>query len=100
MFRMKNNLQLTFMLEQVLDIKGMGLPQCLLLRDTWWIGLMALWKIKEISMIFVSQISRTLTTDSRAWTLAFRPLMNRLKLFRIRFLSYNMERKTEGKTTG
>jgi len=46
------------------------------------------------------QISRTLTTDSRAWTLAFRPLMNRLKLFRIRFLSYNMERKTKGKTTG
>jgi len=57
---MKNSLQLTLMLEQVLDIKGMRFPQCLLLKDTWWIELMTLLKIKEISMIFVLQISRTL----------------------------------------
>jgi len=43
------------------------------------------------------KISRTLTTDSRAWTLAFRPWMNRLKLFRTRSLSCNMSRMTEEK---
>jgi len=39
----------------------------------------------------------SMTLDSRVWTLAFRPLMNRLKLFKIKFFSYNMERKTEEK---
>jgi len=94
---MNNNLQLTLMLEQVLNIKGMGFPQCLLLKDTWWIDLMVLLKIKEFSMIFVCQIAKTLTTDSRAWTLAFRPWINRLKLFRTRSLSCNMARMTEEK---
>ena len=51
----------------------------------------------DISMIFVLQISRTLTTNSRAWTLAFRPWMNKLKLFRTRSLSCNMARMTEEK---
>ena len=37
-------------------------PSSFHLRDTWWINLMDLWKIKEISMIFVLQISRILTT--------------------------------------
>jgi len=70
---MKNNLQMTLVLEQVLDIKGMGLPQCLLLRDTWWIGLMALRKIKEISMICVTNFqnidNRFQSMDSRFQTL-------------------------------
>jgi len=51
----------------------------------------------DISMIFVLQISRTLTTDSRAWTLAFRPWMNKLKFFRTRSLSCNIARMTEEK---
>jgi len=84
-------------LEQVLNIKEIGFPQFLPLRDSWSIGWTVLLKIKEIFMIFVLQIFRTLTTNFKAWTHVFRPLMNRLKLFKTSFLSCSMGKKIEAK---
>jgi len=54
-------------------------------------------KNKEIFMIFVLQIFITLTTDFKAWTHVFRPLMNILKLFKTSFLSCSMGKKIKAK---
>ena len=48
-------------------------------------------------MIFVLQTSRILTTDFKAWIQVFKPLMNRLKLFKTNFLSCSMGKKIEAK---
>jgi len=84
-------------LEQVLNIKEIRLLRCLPLRLTWSIGWIALLKTKGICMIFELQIFRTLTTNFNAWIHFFRPLMNRLKLFRTIFLSCSMGKKIEEK---
>jgi len=50
----------------VLEIKKKECKPCLLLRDSWLIGLIALRRIKGISMIYVSAISRGLITGLTA----------------------------------
>ena len=62
------------------------LSMSLLLRDSWSIGWTILLKIKGIFMIFVLQTLRTLTTNFKEWIHVFRPLMNRLKLFKTNFM--------------
>jgi len=52
-------------------------------------------KITGIFMIFVLQTFITLTTDFKTWIRVFRPVMNKLKLFKTNFLSCGIGKMIE-----